>query len=296
MNFPSIFSKASRGIPKDSTPKKIVFVALVLVLLAPISLFGVMKVSAVTPSNVVFTAPINLSNDASQAHYPWVASSGNYVYVAWTEEAKGVYIRVSNDNGAHWTPPTTQAATRLSPKGGTTTYPVMAVNGSNVYVVWTQTLVSGGNSEIFVAASNNNGASFNTTAKTVDLTAAQAGIISDIPSAAAYGSNVYIIWHELTTSGFQSVWTIASTNAGVSWNSLSMQQLDVGKTGQATEPQISAWGNDVYASWDRGGAWFGVSTNNGLTWTVKNANKPNTGTCARAVGCCFGTERLRYLE
>jgi hypothetical protein len=76
MNFPSIFSKSG------SAPKKIVFVALVLVLLAPFSLFGVLKVSAANSSNVVFTAPINLSNDGSQAHYPWVSSSGNYVYVA----------------------------------------------------------------------------------------------------------------------------------------------------------------------------------------------------------------------
>src|ERR1700686_1870171 len=116
MNFQSIRSKLSS---RNSTPKKIVFVALLLVLLAPISLFGVMKVSAASPSNVVFTPPVNLSNDGSQAHYPWVASSGNNVYVAWTEEAKGVYIRVSSDNGAHWTPPTTQSATRLSPVGGT---------------------------------------------------------------------------------------------------------------------------------------------------------------------------------
>ena len=147
-------------------------------------------------------------------------SSGTNVYVAWTEEAKGVFIRVSHDSGATWTPPTTQSAMRLSVKGGTTTYPVMAVNGSNVYVTWTQTLVSGGNSMIFVAVSNDNGNSFNTTAKTTDITMSQTGIISDTPVVAAWGSDVYLIWHEVSTTGFQSVWAIASTNNGVTWQNM----------------------------------------------------------------------------
>ena len=248
-----------------------------IALLVPVALIGANGAGlifsrAVSQPTVGFSSPVNLSNDNYQAHYPWVSTSGSNVYVSWTEEAHGIYFRYSSNNGQTWNPPTTQSATRLSQSGGVTSYPVVAVNGSNVYVVWTQSLVSGGSAQVFVASSNNNAQTFSV----AELTLSQAGVNSDVPFIAAYGNNVYVIWHEVASNGFQSVWFAGSTNGGATWQFL--QQLDIGKTGQATEPQIAAWGNDVYATWDRGGAWLGASTNNGQTWTVKNANAPNTGT------------------
>src|SRR5579872_2466392 len=273
MNFPSTRSISVSRNSGGSLPKKIILVSLVLVLLAPISLFGLTKASAASPSNVTFTSPVNLSADTYQAKYPWVSSSGNYVYVAWTEGSHGVFLRVSNNNGAagSWTPPLTQAATRLSLKGGTTNYPVMSANGSNIYVAWTQSLVSGGNALTFVAASSNYGASFTTTELSINLTAYS----SDTPFIATYGNNAYIIWHAVASNGAASVWVSSTTSSGMKWSTA--LQLDA-KSGQADEPQIAAWGNYVYATWDRNGAWFDVSANNGLTWsTPLNLNTGSGG-------------------
>jgi len=137
-----------------TTRSRAVLSGCLIAILIPIAMIGAfnlggMFTSFAAQSTISFSSPVNLSADSSQAQYPWVASSGSNVYVSWTEAAHGVYIRVSNDYGATWNPPTTKPATRLSPTGGTTNYPVISANGSNVYVVWTQSLVSGGNSEVF---------------------------------------------------------------------------------------------------------------------------------------------------
>ncbi len=148
----------------------------------------------------------------------------------------------------------------------------MAVNGSNVYVAWTQSLTSGGNGEIFVATSNNNGAlnSFTTTEVSVNLTA----YTSDIPYLAAYGNDVYVIWHAVASSNAaQSVWVSSSSDAGQKW--MTAIELDL-KSGQADEPQIAAWGSYAYATWDRNGPYFAYTSNNGLTWS--NPVNLNPGT------------------
>ena len=72
-----------------------------------------------------------------------------------------------------------------------------------------------------------------------------------------------------------SVWVSSSTNSGQKWSTA--YELDV-KSGQADEPQIAAWGNYVYATWDRNGAWFDVSANNGATWSAAVNLNPNSKT------------------
>ena len=256
MNFRSIQAMfASRKL--DSAPKRILVVALFLVLLSPISLLGFKGASAVTQPNVVFSSPVNLSSDGNQAHYPWVVASGTNVYVAWTEQASGVYLKSSHNSGASFGP-----SVRLSQKGGTTNYPVMGINGSNVYVVWTQSLVSGGNSETFVTATNNNFASN----VTVELSINQTTYSADTPYVATYGNTVYVLWHEVANSnGAQSVWVSSSSNSGQTWRTAI--QLDA-KSGQADEPQIAAWGTYAYVTWDRNGAWFTSTANSGATWST----------------------------
>ncbi len=244
-------------------------------ILVPIALIGAINLGffsvASSPSaNVSFSTPVNLSADTYQAQYPWVSSSGSNVYVAWTEEAHGIYYRYSNNYGESWNPPLTSAATRLSEKGGTTSYPVMAANGSNVYVVWTQSLTSGGDGEVFVASSNNYGVSFSTSELSVNLTTYS----SDIPYAAAYGNDIYIIWHAVATSNAaQSIWVSSSSNAGATWRTA--VELDA-KTGQGDEPQIAAWGTYAYATWDRNGPYFSYTSNNGQSWSTPVNLNPGT--------------------
>ncbi|MGI0090240.1 MAG: sialidase family protein, partial [Nitrososphaerales archaeon] len=212
---------------------------------------------------VSFSQPVNLSNDNNQAEFPWVATSGSNVYVAWTEASHGIYFRSSSNYGAAWNP-----AIKLSPSG-TAAYPVIALNGSFVYVVWSQSLTSGGNSVVYIDTSSNYGATFSSAATPLSPATAN----SNIPYVAEYGSNVYVIWHEVS-SGSQSVRVTSSNNNGQTWPRSPSELATSGD-----EPQIAAWGDYVYATWDRGGAWFDVSSNNGQSWLSKsvNLNSPNAG-------------------
>src|ERR1700719_2298201 len=83
-------------------------------------------------TSLVFSTPVNLSNDSFQAKQPNVQNLGSHVYVAWTESSHGIYFRSSPDNGTTWSPVLTSPAMKLSLKGGTAQYPLMAAYGSNV--------------------------------------------------------------------------------------------------------------------------------------------------------------------
>src|SRR5579862_1138588 len=104
-----------------------------------VSLFAI-PVFLSSAQSFTFPSAFNLSNDTYNAQYPMVANTGSNVYVVWTEESHGVYFRLSADGGSYWWPSLTVQGLRLSPTGGTTSYPVITANGSNVYVAWSQTL------------------------------------------------------------------------------------------------------------------------------------------------------------
>jgi len=213
--------------------------AVVFLFSVPVAVFG-------AQNSASFSSAINLSNDAYNAQYPMVANSGNNVYVVWTEQSHGIYFRMSSDGGNTWTPPTSTAATRLSPTGGAAGYPVITANGTNVYVAWSQTVSK--LSQIYFTASTNNGAAFSTPI-VVDTAATTAAIT---PVLAGWGSNIYIAWSAGTHSFERS-----SNNAGSTWGT-------VNQLGTGHEPQLAAYGNYAYFISD--GVSFAYSSNSGSTW------------------------------
>src|SRR5437870_5662778 len=83
-----------------------------------------------------FGAPINLSGTADWSGLPQIAASGSNVYVAWTEGASQlgsgeIFFKASNDGGLTFTAPQ-----NLSSNVTDSSWPQIAVSGSNVYVVW----------------------------------------------------------------------------------------------------------------------------------------------------------------
>jgi hypothetical protein len=154
----------------------------------------------------------------------------------------------------------------MGPNSGVTNYPVIAANGTDVYVAWTQ--VVSGNGTIEFAYSNQSGTNFHSVALS------SAGVNADIPYVASYNNNVYVIWHQITMSGNQSVWVDSSSNNGLSWQG--PYQLD-NNSEEAGSPQITAFGNYAYATWNGGGAWFAESNDSGATWTAPiNLDANNT--------------------
>ena len=71
----------------------------------------------------------------------------------------------------------------------------IATSGNNVYVTW-QDDTPAGNSDIFFAASNNNGTSFGT-----PINLSNNAGVSSFPQIATSGNNVYVTWDDNTPAG-----------------------------------------------------------------------------------------------
>jgi hypothetical protein len=196
-----------------------------------------MSVFAFAPT---FGAASNLSNTTENATYPNVQVSGNNVYVVWQQKGKGIDFKMSPNGGSTWDP-----TIRLSTTGGAG-FPLMEAWGSNVYVVWSQS------DGINFVASSNNGSTFSAPYEV------SAGINQSItPVLAAYGTHVYVGF-----DGNGSSYVASSENNGATWSAPFHY-------GSGPEPQLAAWGNNVYATSDsftRSTTSVSVSTNGGQTW------------------------------
>lgn len=177
----------------------------------------------------VFSTPINLSNNKGHATNPDITNVGTNVYVAWSEGQKGLMFRESPDGGVTWYPPVSSTAQNLAP-AGVSSAPLLSANGTNVYVVWSETLNGSTVAQIMEATSINNGLNFSapfqiTGSSTASLT----------PVIASWGDNVYVAW----TSGTNS-YISCSSNAGASWT-------NPFQYGSAHEPELAASGSYLYA-------------------------------------------------
>src|SRR5439155_20485533 len=115
------------------------------------------------------------------------ASAGSSVYVVWTRVTAtttpdSTMLAVSMNSGASF-----GAATQLT-TSSTTLHPQVAASGNNVYVLWEDDS-RGGTAVATVAASYNNGASFNN-----PITLSSTTGFSQFPQLAISGANVYVTW------------------------------------------------------------------------------------------------------
>jgi hypothetical protein len=151
---------------------------------------------------------------ATSGNNAWcVAASGDTVHVVWVDEIYGgtysaIYYKRSTDGGISW------GANMLLAGGPYTPYnPSIAVSGSAVHVVWTESPAfqvdeiyyrrspDGGNSWEQDIAINVNGASIN-------------------PSVSVSGSVVIVVWQEDIPENNYEIYSRNSTTGGVSWGSV----------------------------------------------------------------------------
>jgi len=193
-----------------------------------------------TDGGKAFGAWVNLSNSSGNSSAPYVAASGSSVYVIWSD-VDGYNMRQSDDSGMTFG--ATRNLTRLFgiPAFGSC---ALAAAGSNVFLSCQQSV--GGNNDIFVSRSSDNGATFSAL-QNISMTASTGSNKSRI---AASGSNVYVIWEE----GFSStseVYLARSIDGGVSF---AAPQNMSSAAGSSTGPAVDADGTNVWLAWsDRAG-------------------------------------------
>ncbi len=147
-----------------------------------------------------FGTPINLSNNTGGSGSPQIAAVGNNVYVTWQDDTPGnfdIFFAASNNNGTSFGTPI-----NLSNNTGRSLNPQIAVSGNNVYVTWEDN--TPGNSDIFFAASNNNGTSFGTSINLSNNTGD-----SLEPQIAVSGNNVFVTWQD-DTPGNNDIFVISN--------------------------------------------------------------------------------------
>jgi hypothetical protein len=107
--------------------------------------------------------PVNLSNNSGESRSPRIGSSGSNVYVAWADDTRGdseIFFRHISDKGPSFT---LGPVVDISNNFFQDDRPQMAVDGSNVYVIWQHTgknETGGTVGSIGFASSKDNGTTF----------------------------------------------------------------------------------------------------------------------------------------
>ena len=199
-----------------------------------------------------------MSNNTGGSSNPQIATSGNNVYVTWTDTTPGnfdIFFAVSNNNGTSFVYPI-----NLSNNTGGSEIPQIAAVGNNVYVTWQD--FTPGNFDIFFAVSNNNGTSFGTPINLSNNTGN-----SFRPQIATSGNNVYVTWEDSTPGNFD-IFSAVSNNNGTSFSTpINLSN----NTGGSFIPQIATSGNNVYVTWQDStpgnfDIFFAASNNNGTSF------------------------------
>jgi len=164
---------------------------------------------------------------------------------------------------------------RITTNSGDSLWPSVAASGSYVYVARqdsTPVSGSGGQPEIWLRVSSNNGASFGP-----PIRISTNSYVSCVPSVAASSNYVYVAWMDYTPvsgSGTEpEIWLRVSSNNGASFGSAIRISTN---TYESVYPSVAASGSYVYVVWQddtpvSGSGywpeiWLRVSSNNEATF------------------------------
>jgi hypothetical protein len=211
------------------------------------------------PSNYTNVTRV-LGNVSGTVVYPQVAASGENVYVVWASLTQGnndIFFIKSTDRGK-----TFGNLTDLSSNQGTSAEVQIAVNGENIYIVWSDDTT--GNNEIYYSRSTNNGSSFSEPSNLSNDRGS-----STEPQLSSYGNNVYVIWNDRRAQT-DNVLFKRSLDNGANFMTIGNPLNPNINTGRSRELDIVAFEDNIYVVWNRvltDDIYFSSSKNNGTTFS-----------------------------
>jgi len=266
-----------------------IFAVVSLVLLASISL-PVRRVGLIMEAR---GDPAGWNNDTrlsfyGRAQYPAIAVSGDIVHTAWrnmssTTDHFDLTYRRSLDGGITWEPE--QNLTCYTDGTHLAEEPTIAVNGSNVYVVFTDDRT--GPMEIFFMNSSDNGVTWSQERNLSKLDL-QDSYHSDI---AVWGNNVYVVWEDARGQR-DEVYFRKSDDGGQTWGQ--EMNLTTDDDRDSGNPTIAVWENNVHVAFTdyrdlRWEVYYKKSTNAAQDWVYEKPLSKidgwNSGTSS--VGKCI---------
>jgi hypothetical protein len=194
-----------------------------------------------------FTGIKNLSrNNTGDSITPRIASSGNNVFVAWTDSEPGkaqIFARGSTDNAAKF-----GGIKNVSWSSGRSYDPQIAVGGNNsVYILWEDTSFREFTFDLILRASSDMARTFQ---DKVNL-GRFVGEISDYGQIAAHGNNVFVVWSDSPQFGYPAEYKVfleASRDNAKSFDDAINLSTGAGKS---IDPQIAVSANDnsIFVVW-----------------------------------------------
>lgn len=194
-----------------------------------------------------FSDPLDISNDGMTSNAPQISAIGDDVYITWfgtPDFSPDVFFSSSHDGGD-----TFNAPINLSNNTGNSFNPQVAVDGSNVYVVWDDDdpgITSTSLPDIVLRMSNNSGQDFG---QIVNISHND-GISNFAKIVLSSNGNIYIAWQDdsfLPGIG-QAIAFSSSTDGG--GNNFSGPTPLSAVDGYALLSSIKSSGSDnVYISW-----------------------------------------------
>ncbi|MCR4287833.1 MAG: exo-alpha-sialidase, partial [Deltaproteobacteria bacterium] len=170
------------------------------------------------------------------------SEAANPIAVAWEDITPGnseIYLKTSADNGATWS-----ANKRLTNNTGESSFPSIAVSGSNIHVAWYD--YTPGNYEIYFKTSADNGATWSANKRLTNNTGS-----SYSPSIAVSGSNIHVAWQD-TTPGNSEIYFKTSADNGATW---SADKRLTYNTGSSYLPSIAVSGSNIHVAWGDSTPW-----------------------------------------
>ena len=187
-----------------------------------------------------FSGIKNLSrNNTGDSITPRIASSGNNVFVVWTDSEPGkaqIYARASNDNAAKF-----GGIKNVSWSSGMSYDPQIAVGGNNsLYILWEDTSFREFTFDLVLRASSDLASTFQ---DKVNL-GRYVGEISDYGQIAAHGNNVFVVWSDSPQYSYPQMYKIFLEGSRDNAKSFDDAiNLSTG-TGKSIDPQIAVSAND----------------------------------------------------
>jgi hypothetical protein len=211
-----------------------------------------------TDNGMTWGSDTRLTNDEATSKYPVVVINGRNIHVVWGEHRHGnwdVYYKRSTDNGESW-----GNDTRLTSEGWNSYRPAVAVNGSNIHVVWMDN--RDGNTKIYYKRSTDNGESWGSDTK---LTIDEAE--SFYPKVVVNGSNIHVVWSD-ERDGNTEIYYKNSNDNGENWGSDTRLTND---EAASINPVVAVNGRNIHVVMtdNRDGnteIYYKCSTDNGESW------------------------------
>ncbi len=179
-----------------------------------------------------------LTNNSGDSRYPSITVSGSNVYLSWADSTPGnyeIFFRKSTDGGESW-----ETTKRYSNSAELSWHSEIAVDGSNVYLVWAE--YSAGNGDIFFLKSTDGGTTWQ---KARNLTKTVG--TSDFVDLAIIGTHIYVVYVDKADRSME-VFIQKSTDAGEHWP-ITHQIADDGR-GITSFPRIALSDRKVYLVWE----------------------------------------------